>query len=655
MVKTFSTLVLALALATGTATAADGPGPKPSSQAWQKKFPGNIQWYKVTDAGVVVVCTNDALYGVDPVSGNEKWKAEGLKKIAEENYDPIEASPMIAIVDRGLVPRHVVINVVTGQQLVDTKEAGMYSVSKRFADPDLKGIFFFGMNKNGKPLMMLIDAATGAKRWEVEKIFDKATEQVVSAPYSVSPDAFMIATTKGIYKLSTANGTVLWNAEMKNEAAIAEVKEEKKGGIGGLGGFGKAFKNMNKAQGANATATNSRFFLLEKYPQTVYFYSNDHFTAFNLADGKETWERIKLKSPVTDVIYDSHGLLVATSENDDDGNKKSLLSKNRAKLMCLDYNTGKELWKEHLGIAGDVVFYKYADKNTLCLATANEKGKNRIDVVNLADGSTKTKNPIKVDGDILDIRMVPQGLLYRTTDELNILDVETAKDTWGKSVKFKNGNIGVDKDNYTYIYGDGRILRFDNGKGEYNEFYTGVDFDGKERPSDGTLFPSGLLYTSSQNMLMVGLDGKKVYQVYKPAPGISTFAKVAFATMGAVSMAANAEQSFKQGYASGQGRTSDAEYHERNANNWSNVGVASFAEMNKRFKATVESQNYMSILTKTSDGEEAGVGIVLMDKGTGKEQGAVVLKDKKPDYKLDDISRMVFYKNSNDEITAYRF
>lgn len=99
--------------------------------------------------------------------------------------------------------------------------------------------------------------------------------------------------------------------------------------------------------------------------------------------------------------------------------------------MCLDYNTGKELWKEHLGIDGSVVFYKYADMNTLCLATANEKGKNRIDVVNLNDGSTKSKKPFKVDGDILDIRLVPQGMLYRTTDELNILDLNTGKDAWG--------------------------------------------------------------------------------------------------------------------------------------------------------------------------------------------------------------------------------
>ncbi|MDB5195716.1 MAG: hypothetical protein JWP88_86 [Flaviaesturariibacter sp.] len=637
-----------------------GDGPRPEKQAWKKSFPGKIEWYKVTDAGIVIVCTKDALYGIDPLTGAEKWKKEDLNKIVEENYDPIEASPLIAIVDRGMIPRHVIIDVYSGQTLVDTKEAGLYAVQKRFADPDLKGIFFFGTSKTGKPVMMLIDAATGAKRWEVEKIFEKNSEQIVAAPYSVSADAFMIATTKGIYKISKASGEVLWNTDMKNE--VPELKPEPaQTSKVPFAGFGKAFKGMNKAQGAMATATNARFFQLEKYPATVYFYTQDHFTAFSIADGKEVWDRIKLKSPVTDIIYDSHGLLVATAENDDDEKKKKsligkLADKNKARLMCLDYSTGKELWKEALSIAGDVVYYKYADMNTLCLATANEKGKNRIDVVNLGDGSTKTKNPIKVDGDILDIRMVPQGLLYRTTDEMNILNLETAKDAWSKSIKFKNGNLGIDKDaTTTYIFGNGKIIAFDNTKGDYTEFFTGVDFDGGERPSDCALTENGLLFTSSQNMLLVGLDGKKVYQVYKKAPGISTAGKVFFAALAVVATAQNAQHSFNSGYARGKGAYSTAENEERKADSWGNIATASFQEMNKRFKRTVESMNYMSILTKTADSDDSGVGIVLMNKLTGKEEGSVVLKDKKPDYQLDDITRMVFYKNSNDELTGYSF
>jgi hypothetical protein len=125
--------------------------------------------------------------------------------------------------------------------------------------------------------------------------------------------------------------------------------------------------------------------------------------------------------------------------------------------------------------------------------------------------------------------------------------------------------------------------------------------------------------------------------------------------MAVVATAQNAQHSFNSGYARGKGASTVAENEERKADSWGNIASASFQELNKRFKRTVESMNYMSILTKTADSDDSGVGIVLMNKLTGKEEGSVVLKDKKPDYQLDDITRMVFYKNSNDELTAYSF
>ncbi|GAA4337171.1 PQQ-binding-like beta-propeller repeat protein [Flaviaesturariibacter amylovorans] len=649
-----SLLSLCLLLVLGSASAADGLGTPPEKQLWKKKFAGAVKWFRSTDAGMVVVCTADALYGIDPATGEEKWKNEGLRNIQEDNYDPIEASPMIAIVDRGINPAHIVIDVFTGKVIIDSKEAGLAAVQKRFADPDLQGLFFYGTNKRGKPMMLLADAASGTKRWEAEKIFDKATEQIVAAPYAVSKDAFMIATTKGVYKISLATGDVLWETKMKNEAVELKVAK---------GGF-NMFKSMNKTANANATATNARFFALQQQPDLVYFYSNDQFTAFQIADGKEAWERVKLKSPVTDVLYDSHGLLLATAENDDDEKQgkgmfgklvKAATDKNKARLMCLDYRSGKELWKDHIGIAGDVVYYKYADVNTLILATANEKGRNRIDVIDLNAGKSNLKNPFKVDGDILDIRMVPQGLLYRTTDELNILDLNTYKDAWSKSLKFKTGSMGVDKDNDTYIYGDGKVYRFDNAKGDYEQLCSGLDFSGGERPAKAELRANGILFSAEQNMVLVDFTGKKLYQVYKRAPGKSAASLVFLSAIATVSTMAMARESFTSGYARGKGATSAAEYHERQASNWGDLATASFKEMGKRFKATADAQEFLSVLTRTSDSDESGIGIVLLRKDNGQEEGAIVLRDKKPEYQLDGATHRVFYKSGSDELTAYSF
>jgi hypothetical protein len=78
-------------------------------------------------------------------------------------------------------------------------------------------------------------------------------------------------------------------------------------------------------------------------------------------------------------------------------------------------------------------------------------------------------------------------------------------------------------------------------------------------------------------------------------------------------------------------------------------------EMSKRFKTSKSTENYQSILTKTSDGEEKGVGIVRLNKDNGKEEAAVVLNNKKQVYELDSVGNMVYYLSGSDEISAYKF
>lgn len=54
---------------------------------WVKKFPKKLQWYKVSDAGVLIAGTGEGLYGITAETGEEIWKLEGLEDIQEDNYD----------------------------------------------------------------------------------------------------------------------------------------------------------------------------------------------------------------------------------------------------------------------------------------------------------------------------------------------------------------------------------------------------------------------------------------------------------------------------------------------------------------------------------------------------------------------------------------
>ncbi|MEO6537547.1 MAG: hypothetical protein ABIT07_11305 [Ferruginibacter sp.] len=61
------------------------------------------------------------------------------------------------------------------------------------------------------------------------------------------------------------------------------------------------------------TITSAIFFQKDD-KSIIYFWNQDILTAFNVTNGKEIWKRVELPSPITNILYDSHGMLVATSE-----------------------------------------------------------------------------------------------------------------------------------------------------------------------------------------------------------------------------------------------------------------------------------------------------------------------------------------------------
>ena len=79
------------------------------------------------------------------------------------------------------------------------------------------------------------------------------------------------------------------------------------------------------------------------------------------------------------------------------------------------------------------------------------------------------------------------------------------------------------------------------------------------------------------------------------------------------------------------------------------IGTASFNELAKRFKATSATQNSQFILTKL----DSGVGLVKLNKDTGAVEKEILLKDKKPEYKVDEFGGYLYYKLNDKTIYAY--
>ncbi len=650
-------------------------------QDWTKNFPSKINWYQISDAGTLVVATKDGLYGINPVDGSEAWKNDDIENIQESNYDPIEGTPYAAITKAGLMKSvNNIIDLVTGKIVANTKELGLNYVSKRIYLMKSNQVLFYGTSKTGKPTIMLVDLSTGEKKWEQEKVMTKASEQIVSEAGETA-DGIFLATDKNIYKFNKATGEVMYSVPMKSDLPVAPpVEMENKKGFGSVLSIGKTFgKAMDKQVGANIIITSADFFQHQN-DNIIYFWNQDVLTAFNVADGKEVWKRVELPSPIANILFDERGMLVATAEKRQEdiqkaksggggliGNlkKSSAGKKNRATLMCLDMATGAEKWNSDVDLKGDLIAYKLNGKK-LILATATDRGTNYISIVDLDAGKSITKKPLEIKGTVQDLQIVPQGVYFRTTDQINILDLETGDKTWKKGFAVKQCS-GQNADGKTgYVYANDIIYKIDFEKGDMNEWVTGIKFKGNEEPTSLQIRPNGVLLTSDQNIRLYDYEGKQVFHTFQQPPGrtmagklVSGLGALTSAAVSAQQMAQSAQMSYAKGYYGSTSSSMDNSIKNANTNasNFAGAAAQSFQSISKRFNATKQANNFMAMLTNFGNSNMAkDAGVMMIDKTDGKEIKKIVLGDKKdPDYKLDELGRVVYYRANGSEISGFRF
>jgi outer membrane protein assembly factor BamB len=646
-----------------------------SAKAWSMDYNSNIDWFRLSPTGRLIAGTNNGLYGLDPGTGQVAWKHDFLKNISKANYNPISNSPFIAIVTGSMFNmQQVILDVSSGKIIANTADLGMKMVNKRYTVPSLGGILFSGY-LNNMPALVFIDAATGEKKWVLNKVFDSNSEVMVAKPLAEGKSALLLATNKRIYKVDVSNGNVIWKADFKTNTDdgvlatdLAEEVEEKEstkadekkgglmkslGGLGkvpGLGGLGSAAGAANSASKMGgmggsmkdgiavlADAAYGKFLILDNQPGLVYYYSNQQMSAFNLGTGAEAWQTVKFSDPVAQVLYDERGFLISTDDK-------------RAELMLLDYKTGIQRWKP-VTLKGRITALKLKGNN-LAIASAKESGNNYVNIIDMNSGATAAKSDMKVSGYIMDIKQNNAGLIYRTDRELNIQDLNTGKDAWAKSLAYKRGGIGIDKGNTTYFFADNQLYAMDNESGDYKAIGKTLKFGGDESANAIELREKGVLISSSQNMALFDWDGNLVYHVYQQAPGTSLANKI----MNVTAIAISASSSAAHGYQAGLSGPNTTSYKSNMAasDRWANLGTSALSDMKRRFTASQDALNYKVILTNVENGDDSGYGLVRVNKDTGKMEGKVVLKDKKPDYIADDTDNMVFFKDSNKSIVGYK-
>ena len=151
-----------------------------------------------------------------------------------------------------------------------------------------------------------------------------------------------------------------------------------------------------------------------------------------------------------------------------------------------------------------------------------------------------------------------------------------------------------------------------------------------------------------------------------PAPGrtmggklLSGLSGLSCAMVAGASAAHSAQLSYAKGYygSTDPGLDRDIKNANANAANFAGAAASSFASISKRFKATKEANNYIAMLTSIGGSNQAkDAGISMIDKNSGKEIRQMIFGDKKdPDYKLDELGKVVYYKADGNEIQGFGF
>ncbi|MCF7560599.1 PQQ-like beta-propeller repeat protein [Sabulilitoribacter multivorans] len=589
----------------------------------------------LTVGGILVAATNEGLVGIDPKNSAPIFTFNNFGKLEPEETDFIPDSPYIVVSQganskfAGLAKtKRAVINYINGKVIFNSETDNWNQIFTCNVVLPQNKLIVSGIQKEGDkfekmtPKLAVYDLET--QKLDYSFFLDKPGRVGIGKDFSVTgtplllKDFLIIPTAQGLIA-KKHNGEDLWECKIKGINWMVADKTEKE-----IYGF--------------ETTTNGKNTRIHKIG----------------SNGVELWkDDRKVQGNISNFQILPQGLAVV-SDKSSGGSISVFAASDESEIGFLSASTGEDLWEKAPKTKGYVQHFYVQDDGILF--GIQQGGINKISF----DGKTLFKKPLKTGENIMLMAESPQGLIYITSEDANIVDLKTGDQVWSKPLKYKRATSVAstfDSSNNRYlIAADGKIMAIDANSGNVSDFAK-CDFDEKEDPSSMEIRNDGVFLSSDQNMTLVNFDGDEVYHAYHKSPGRSTFGKIVggalavASTAMAVGMSARAGAN-RTGYGSMNDLSSYNDYGKeakRAADMFSGIATASFAYLATRFKSTAATENAQFILTSLDE----GTGLVKVNKDTGKIEKEIVLKDKKPEYQVDEISGVLYYKANDKTIYAY--
>lgn len=582
---------------------------------------GKINMMQLTDAGVLVITNGDGLVGIKPGASAAHFDFKDYGKVKPEELEFVPMSPYLVVSQGNMFSsKKTVIDFVSGKKLFATEDNGWKFTNRCDVMLPQNKLVVLGQRKGGAMAVGLYDLVDGKEIKVIDLNDPKKVGSVASIPqFSGKPfivgNGVLVPTTKNLMHIDIRNGNIDWTTKVDDISWL--VADEKGVEI-------YAFEEMSNGD------------------TKIYKVKND---------GTILWPKgVKVKGTVTQFEILPQGLAIVSNvyNQGKSGLAKLASSASESKIAFLNAADGSDLWEKAPKTKGYVQHFYIMDDGILF--GIQEGGINKIGF----DGTTLFKKPLATGENIHTMALVPKGMIYITDTDANIINLKTGESIWSKPIKYKKAKAvcsTYDSKNKRYLISTGEeMLAIDEQSGDISTLST-YKFGEKEHPNSLQARDAGLVLTSDQNLMMLNFDGSQKFHEYHRSPGKSAAGAIFAGALGAASALAMTATA----YTAGANQNSLGQYNDYGMQNkrasemFDKIATASFAEMSKRFKATASTENSHIILTKLDD----GVGLIKLNKDTGSKENEIVLKDKKPEYEVDEIGGFLYYRANDKTIHAF--
>jgi len=625
------------------------------NEIWKKDLSGKLLWQQVTSYGNYFVCTSSEFAAYNPETGEQIWSNPQFANISNAQIDELTGSPLISINQDSDVS---LLDPYTGKIQFNSTKAGISEITTKQVLYKTNGILIAGKTLENKPIMLLVDISTGTILWKIEEKFGR-----IVTLNELSEKELLIVTLFNNYKINSASGEIIWKNSSSKEAEQLE----------SMGAFGSLMKGMAE----QAIADEDIIVHFYKHPSKDIFivggenknetqssssngktsvtYENNYI-AFNISDGSRLWDQaINMKGKLGDLAFYKDGIIILP----DNGS--------RTKINFFNLETASGAWgKKGRGLTIKGGIYRHIETSKGIVLISRSGDKNYLNFLDQNQGIITFDKPVRIKGEVVKTIESEKGILFITTQEINILNTVTGELLFDKSIQ-TNPSLIDQRDNSLFVFDTKSqiIKQIDINSAAVKDISSvELKFEGKESPNKLELREKGIFISSEQNVAMFDYNGSLNFQKYYEAPREPGLKRALLYAQAARAAYIGANSYYAAGVL--QSATNDVKQedavsgaivegfgmvYEELGDAASDFAKQSFQQANARFKASAEGRNFIIVFGKI----EKDNALLKINKDTGEIDGNINLgAEKDPKYAVDDVTGQVFKKTGNTQITSFK-